>query len=561
MKNPLQRALAALCLATGLALLQALQPLSAQPLATQPQTAPSLSVHPLAASAPIIENDTFWNTADGQPLYSQGGGIFRFPDPATGQKKYYWYGVHYAEAETYRNDPSTTQQGNRFKAVTCYSSTDLVTWKFEANALTDQEILTHQGNQRMTWMGRMGVAFVAEAKKYVMVIQYGSQVLFTVSGSPTGPFTWHHVKNMKSWIGTTNTGDQTVFTDEDTGKSYLVYSYGQGRNKIYLSEIGLQNDTLTLLNYKEVFRGAGREGNCMFKYKGKFYLAASDLYGWDGSHAYYLVADDIWGPYTPENNMLVLPGCEDDYAHISQTGFFYTVRGTQQETVIFCGDRWADFAGNGLGYNQWCPLSFEGYNPTFNSLQAWQLDATTGLWQVAPHNNWVKNASFEADRKQMPSAVKPVQTRLLGWETTILKGTPVSLDSLSPVLNHANTREERRQVIGERSLRISDRVPFTRKVHQRIASTPTVPFPDGTYTLTAKIKNNGPFTRLEMYATSGTRTTQATVTTDNPQYTTLRLDAIQVTGNQVEIGFLAEGPANADCFIDDVSLVRADSKK
>ena len=51
--------------------------------------------------------------------------------------------------------------------------------------------------------------------------------------------------------------------------------------------------------------GAGREGNCMFKYKGKYYLAASQLYGWDGSLAYYLVADDVWGPYLPENDMQV----------------------------------------------------------------------------------------------------------------------------------------------------------------------------------------------------------------------------------------------------------------
>ena len=37
--------------------------------------------------------------------------------------------------------------------------------------------------------------------------------------------------------GTSNTGDQTVFTDSDTGKSYLVYSYGVGRGTIWLSEI------------------------------------------------------------------------------------------------------------------------------------------------------------------------------------------------------------------------------------------------------------------------------------------------------------------------------------
>ncbi len=267
--------------------------------------------------------------------------------------------MHYKQAEIYREDPSVTQKRNSFEGVNCYSSTDLVNWKFEANVLTPDEVFGDSG-RRWGWLGRMGVAYVKEANKYVLIIQYNARVLFAVSDSPLGPFKKSHEKSMESWIGTSNTGDQTVFTDEDTGKSYLVYSYGKGRNKIYLSEIGLKNDTLTLLDFKEVFRGAGREGNCMFKYKGKYYMAASQLYGWDGSLAYYLVADDIWGPYLPENDMQVFPGAEDDYAHISQTGFFVTVRGSKKETVIFCGDRWADFAGNGLGYNQWCPLSFDG---------------------------------------------------------------------------------------------------------------------------------------------------------------------------------------------------------
>jgi hypothetical protein len=36
-----------------------------------------------------IKNDVFWNTKDGQPLNSQGGGIFKFADPKTGVQKYY----------------------------------------------------------------------------------------------------------------------------------------------------------------------------------------------------------------------------------------------------------------------------------------------------------------------------------------------------------------------------------------------------------------------------------------------------------------------------------------
>lgn len=503
-----------------------------------------------------IKNDSFWDTKSGKPVYSQGGGIFKFPDPETGKEKYFWYGVHYKQAELYRNDPSVTHSANNFEGVTCYTSDDLVNWEFEANVLTKEEVFKDQGGRRGTWLGRMGVAYVKEANKYVLIIQYGAQVLFTVSDSPTGPFKYQHQKSMMDWIGTSNTGDQTVFTDEDTGKSYLVYSYGKGRHKIYISEIGLKNDTLTLLNYKQVFIGAGREGNCMFKYKGKYYLAASDLYGWDGSHAYYLVADDIWGPYTPENNMQVIPGCENDYAHISQTGFFYTVRGSSQETVIFCGDRWSDFAGNGLGYNQWCPLSFDGDIPYFNSLNSWNLNATTGEWSVADNNNFVKNPSFEADRKAMPSSVKPVQTCLLGWETTVLKGTGISLDSVSPVLNHANSQKDRQVVIGERCLNMSDRVDFTRKVSQKISSSPYVKFENGYYRFTAKVKNSDGFQTLEMYAKSGRKSYKIRIKDENDTWKTISIDRVKVSGSEIEIGFLADGKGGAFSMVDDVELVK-----
>lgn len=62
-----------------------------------------------------ITNDVFWNTAEGMPLYSQGGGIFRYPDPDTGRLRYYWYGVRYAEAVRYREDPSVTYPACTFE--------------------------------------------------------------------------------------------------------------------------------------------------------------------------------------------------------------------------------------------------------------------------------------------------------------------------------------------------------------------------------------------------------------------------------------------------------------
>lgn len=501
-----------------------------------------------------ISNDTFWNTEDGKPIYSQGGGIFKFPDPVTGVEKYYWYGVHYQQAEAYRKDPSITQDRNDFESVTCYSSTDLVNWHFEGDVLTKEELA--KNSPLPTWVGRLGVAYIPELKKYALFVQHGAKVLITLATSPTSAFSWHQEIDMTSMIGTSNTGDQTVFTDEDTGKSYLIYSYGRGRNKIYVSEIGVKDGMVNLLDCTKVYQGLGREGNCLFKYKNKYYMCASNLYGWDASYAYYLVADDIRGPYTPTNDMLVMNGVKDDFAHVTQTGFFYTIKGTKQETVIFCGDRWADFAGNGLGYNQWNPISFEGTRPYFNSLSSWKLDVKTGEWGVVDDNNYVKNASFEADRRSIPSPVKPIQKQLTGWKTIIIKGDTLSFDGQSPKLNHMNTTEERKMVVGENSLNISDQVDFSRKVYQTIHSTPFVKLADGDYILTLKLKNSDGFSKLAIYAKSGGKTFTHEVKNENQEWQTIQIKHIKVRNGEAEIGFLADGKANAFCYADDVSFVK-----
>jgi hypothetical protein len=501
-----------------------------------------------------IKNDVFWNTIDGKPIYSQGGGIFKFVDPITGLKKYYWYGVHYQEAENYRNDSSVTQTKSvTFESVTCYSSVDLVNWTFEGDVLTKDEV----NKSKKGWVGRLGVAYIKELNKYAMVVQHDAKVLFAVSDSPTGQFTCHQEISMEAMIGTSNTGDQTVFTDEDTGKSYLVYSYGRGRHKIYVSEIGVKDGKVDLLDCTQIFKGESREGNCMFKYNNRFYMFASNIYGWDSSFAYYLVADDIRGPYLPENNMLIMKGCEDDFAHVTQTGFFCSVKGSEKETVIYCGDRWANFAGNGLGYNQWTPISFEGKTPVFNSLGSWNMNAKTGTWEVAADNNYVKNGSFEADRRHIPSHNKPIQIYLTGWTTEVIKGNVIGLDSTtSPVLNYLNSESDRKFVIGEKSLNISDKTNFKRKVYQIIASTPYVKLPDGNYTLSAKVKNTSGFTRLEMYAESVNRKTSFKIKEQNSTWTTIELKNVKVKGGKIEIGFRVEGTAGAQCLVDDVLLAR-----
>lgn len=510
--------------------------------------------NPSIAQELNIKNDVFWNTKEGFPLNSQGGGIFKFPDPVTSLQKYYWYGVQYVEANRYRANPAVTLNTSTFEAVTCYSSVDLVNWTFENNVLTKDKA----NPSGKSWVGRLGVCYIKELKKYAMFVQHDKEVLITLSDSPTGEFAWHQKINMEKMIGTSNTGDQTVFTDEDTGKSYLIYCYGKGRDKIYVSEIGLKDGKVNLLDCTQIFKGESREGNCMFKYQNKYYLFASNIYGWDASFAYYLVADDIRGPYFPTNQMLITNGASEDFAHISQTGFFFSVKGSQKETIVYCGDRWANFAGNGLGYNQWCPISFDGKTPYFNSVSSWNLDAKTGNWKVAKDNNYIKNASFEADRRHIPSPVKPIQIQLTGWASEVIEGNKIGLDSInSPVLNHFNTESERKEVIGEKSLNISDKVAFKRKIFQVISTSPYIKLDDGLYTLTAKIKNSIGFTTLEVYALSNSKTFKINIKNENQNWKTIKVKNIAIKGGKIEVGFIADGKANSFCFIDDVSLVKS----
>lgn len=340
------------------------------------------------AASQVIKNDTFWKDTSGNPIYSQGGGILKVGDT------YYWYGVKYNGAVTFAQSPGKKNSDTSFNAVTCYSSKDLVNWKFENNILTSSDVKSLSPG----WMGRLGVAYNSSTKKYVLISQYsgsaGAGELFATCDKPNGKFTYNKIQTNLPGIANGTTGDQTIFTDTD-GKAYLVCSSSNGRGNLYVAPLR-SSDYLAVENATRIFGGVGREGNCMFKYNGEYYFCSSDLHGWNASHCYYIKASNIFGPYSKEE---VMPGTDADFCHVSQTGFFVNVTGTSGTTVLFCGDRWSDFAGNGIGYNQWCPLSFNGTTPYFNSVSEFNIDAQKGTWSVGAGNNYILNPSFEADRE------------------------------------------------------------------------------------------------------------------------------------------------------------------
>ena len=462
-----------------------------------------------AAENTTIYNDTFWKDTSGNNIYSQGGGVFKFGDT------YYWYGVHYYGAETYAASPTKKNDDTAFKAVTCYSSKDLVNWKFENNVLTSES----SGFPWCYWFGRLGVAYNQNTGKYVLVAQHNESVLFASCDSPTGNFKVENIQDQITNVLKQGTGDQTIFVDDD-GQAYLICSNKGGRGHQYVSKLR-ESDFLYAEPAVEVAKGSGREGNCLFKYKGKYYFCASDLHGWNASHSYYMVADNITGPYSAWK---VMDGTDEDFSYVTQTGFFVTVKGTKQETVLYCGDRWSDFAGNGIGYNQWVPLTIDGDNVKFNSLSEWNLNAETGEWSIGAGNNYCLNPTFEADRVS--------QTTLAGWKAS---GT-----------GNSNKKGGR---TGNWCAQQYDANAYTATLTQDLT------VPNGTYNLKAWVKSSGGQNTAIIYTRTSEEDKIVNVGNKINDWTQVAIDGVKVADGKVQIGIYSDANAGNWLLFDDFTLI------
>lgn len=459
-----------------------------------------------SGTAALIRNDVFWKDTANNPIYSQGGGVLRVGNT------YYWYGVRYGGAATYAANPSGKNSDTSFVAVTVYSSSDLASWKFEGNALTPASATGSGTIGSSNWLGRVGAAYNPTSKKYVLIGQYlgtpDTQQFFATSDTPAGPFKWDHTQAVITNVTNNNCGDQSVFTDDD-GKAYVLCSSLSGRSNTYIVPLR-PSDFLEAQPATRIFGGAGREGNAMFKYKGRYYVCSSDLHGWNASHSYYISATNIMGPYSAES---VIGGTGLDFSHVTQTGLFVTVKGSAQETVIFGGDRWSNFAGNGIGYNQWMPLSFEGTTPSMHSYSEWSIDAASGAFNVGPGNNYALNPSFEADRV--------ATTTPAGW--TITNGTNVQ---------DGHSGRWSWQLSGASSL------------EQKLSG-----LPNGTYTLSAWAKGGA----ATLYAKGTGSADKSAAIPAASNFSKVTLSGITVSNGACQLGVSA---SSGTVSIDDFTLIK-----
>lgn len=277
-----------------------------------------------------IISGEIWYDTEGNPINAHGGGILFH------NGTYYWYGEYkigetilpeWADWECYRTDVT---------GVSCYSSKDLTTWKYEGIVLSAVKDDTNHDLHLSQVLERPKVIYNEKNNKFVMWMHVDSPDYLkaaagvAISDSPTGPF--QYLGSMRP--NDAMSRDQTVFVDDD-GKAYHFYS-SENNKTLYIS---LLSDDYTKPSgiYTRNFIGMSREAPAVFKNNGKYYILSSGCTGWDPNQAEIAVADSILGEWTILGNPCT--GKDADKTFYGQSTFVIPVDG-KKDLYIAMFDKW-----------------------------------------------------------------------------------------------------------------------------------------------------------------------------------------------------------------------------
>lgn len=300
------------------------------------------------ASRYFVAGDV-WKDTDGNFINAHGGGIMFH------NGTYYWYG-EIKKGTTTRVAYVTSWEDYRVPAggVSCYSSKDLVHWKYEGKALSPNTTDSTSEIYTSKVIERPKVVYNEKTKKFVMWMHIDkedysfSQAGVAVSDKPQGPF---------KYLGSVKPNDamardMTLFKDDD-GKAYLFFS---SENNATMHVCLLSDDYLQPTStYKRILIGLSREAPAVFKHEGKYYLISSGCTGWSPNAAAYAVADNILGEWQQKSNPCIGPDAENTYQ--AQSTFVLPVQGKKNQ-YIFMSDRWNKLNLEDSRY-VWLPLSIE----------------------------------------------------------------------------------------------------------------------------------------------------------------------------------------------------------
>jgi hypothetical protein len=283
-----------------------------------------------AASVTVTNRTQFRDTA-GNVVHAHGGGIIKVGS------YYYWFGES-------RNADSS------FKAVAVYRSTDLKTWEFRNNALT-QSSASELGSANIE---RPKVMYNASTGQFVMwmhketATDYGqARAAVAVSSTVDGSYSY---RGSFRPLGQYMSRDITVFVDTD-GAGYMISAANENYD---LNVYRLTADYTNTASLVRSWPGNHREAPALFKRNGVYFMLTSGATGWAPNQQQYSSSTSITGGWSGWTNV------GDSTAYGSQTAAVLPIQGSQTTSYLYLGDRWGPGFGGRYADSQyvWLPLTF-----------------------------------------------------------------------------------------------------------------------------------------------------------------------------------------------------------
>ncbi|MFI5151884.1 MAG: glycoside hydrolase family 43 protein [Chitinophagales bacterium] len=302
-----------------------------------------------------------WNDIANQPINAHGGGILKF------KQAYYWFG-EIKKGRTWRVPGINTWEDYRVNAggISCYSSTDLVHWKYLGVALAPEADDSNHDLHTSRVIERPKVIYNDRTHHFVMWMHIDkddysyAHAGVAVSDKPEGPY--RYLGSMRP--NGQASRDMTLFKDDDE-KAYLVYSSEDNKTmQICLLTDDYLKPTST---YKRILIDANREAPALFKHLGKYFLISSLCSGWDPNKALYAEADHVLGDWKLADNPCRGPGSDKTYG--AQSTYVLPISG-KGNAFIFMADRWNKTDLENSRY-VWLPLHFENGRPVIEWKSAW----------------------------------------------------------------------------------------------------------------------------------------------------------------------------------------------
>jgi hypothetical protein len=302
-----------------------------------------------------------WKDTNGKFINAHGGGIMLY------NGIYYWYG-EIKSGRTWRVPYVTSWEAYRVNAggVNCYSSKDLLNWKYEGVALAPNTTDSSHDLHTSKVIERPKVIYNKKTKQFVMWMHLDNEDYsyahagVAVSDKPIGPFRF--VNSVKP--NGNDSRDMTLFQDDD-GKAYHFYS-SEGNATLHVTL--LTDDYLRHTSTeKRILIGASREAPAVVKYNSNYFLFTSGCTGWAPNPAMYATAAHPLGEWKMMDNPCV--GEKSETTFDAQSTFIIKVPG-KSNAFIFLSDRWNKSDLPDSRY-VWLPMTINNERPVINWADKW----------------------------------------------------------------------------------------------------------------------------------------------------------------------------------------------